>query len=250
MHLFRGPRKSLHGARPQDFSHSPAVITEQLGKLRPTPLAALGRQRLSSRSGCHPHPGTDIPLPSAGSSSRRLSLPPVRPPSLPSLQPVYLRMPGSPEVQENRARSSGNPALQPAVFQPAQARLGAANGRGVPPDHSQSEGSRLLGSRRGRARSPAPRGPSGTSGECEREQRVLAGIGWRLGVRGPDWPPRMDRCRVGLGWPSRAEFPARVGLPVGLDQSWCARANWLGKVCARLRGDNNKCGRMVRDTGR
>lgn len=47
---------------------------------------------------------------------------------------------------------------------------------------------------------------------------MLAGIGWRLGVRGADWPPRMDRFRVRLGWPE-PEFPGCAGLPVGLEQS-------------------------------
>lgn len=41
---------------------------------------------------------------------------------------------------------------------------------------------------------------------------MLVGIGWRLGVRGADWSPRMDRFRVHLGWPERSSLAVRVCL--------------------------------------
>lgn len=138
------------------------------------------------------------------------------------------------QVQEKAARRSCNPALQQAGFQPAQALLGAANGRAVPSDHSQSEGSRPLRSRRATPAAPPCADPWDLR-EVLAEQRVLAGIGWRLGVRGADWPPRMDRFRVRLGWPER-EFPGCAGLPVGLEQSQGATASWLWNACARLQG--------------
>lgn len=46
----------------------------------------------------------------------------------------------------------------------------------------------------------------GTSGVLA-EQRVFAGIGWRLSLKGADWPPRMERFRVRVGWPVPDRVP-------------------------------------------
>lgn len=130
--------------------HALRTFPTVLGAL-PSPLNKRGNWGLlGSRplSGCGSRPaglspatrvGHPSPLCGARKRSVRLSRPPSFPPGR------YLRMSAGRQVQEKAAWRSCNPALQQAGFQPAQARLDAANGRAVPSDHSQSEGRCRLG---------------------------------------------------------------------------------------------------------
>lgn len=204
LHLFRGPRKSLSRARPQDLPHSPrcpAITIKQTGKLRPTRLAALERLRFSSRRTLTRNQGRPPLSPLRGQETFGPAQPPSLFPSRPL--PEDVSRPPSPGKSglaflQPRASASWFPALPGAAGCSQWAR-----GAFRPQPIRRQMSARVAA---GPARSPALRGPLGPPGSvsgatCARwDWLAPRREGRRLAVEDGPIPRASGLARAGVSW--------------------------------------------------